>query len=133
MIRFNAETGFILVGLYNIFSILIFSKFFTNPLLFQYDPAVFSWVGQISILFWGIAYIVISHKYTKVPYLVLFFAIEKALYVFVWSDWLIGDSNRLSELSTQPLTALFFSIYGIGDLISCIFFAIVAYRLMTNK
>ncbi|MCG7418949.1 hypothetical protein MHJ97_00695 [Macrococcus epidermidis] len=129
MKKIHTSTGFILAGLYNLFGILIFSKFFMNPLLAQYDPIVFSWVGQVSIILWGFAYIAISKNYKHVPYLVLLFAIEKALYVYVWADWLIGDSNKLHEIP-DTLTKIFFTIYGIGDMISGIFFAAVAYRLL---
>ncbi|WP_414049086.1 hypothetical protein [Macrococcus animalis] len=55
------------------------------------------------------------------------------MYVYVWAAWLIGDSNQLNELSDFPLTKVFFTIYGIGDLISGLFFAIVVYKLFTKQ
>ncbi|WP_414044168.1 hypothetical protein ACMGE9_05065 [Macrococcus sp. EM39E] len=133
MYKSKTSIGFILAGLYNLFGILIFSQGFTNPLLNKYDPIVFSWVGQLSIMLWGLAYISVARNYSKVPYLILVFAIEKALYVYVWAAWLIGDSNQLNELSDFPLTKVFFTIYGIGDLISGLFFAIVVYKLFTKQ
>ncbi|STZ75412.1 hypothetical protein [Bergeriella denitrificans] len=124
--------GFILAALYNIVGILVFSQFFTNGLLAKHDPMVFSWLGQVSILLWGLAYGSVAANYHKVPYLVAVFALEKAVYVYVWADWLLNN-NQLAQLADSPMTALFFQIYGLGDLIFCLFFAWVFAKLTLKK
>ena len=108
---------YIIAGTYN-FSILIFSKFFQNQLFDKYDAEHFSFHGIISILLWGLAYMSISKIYQKVPYLNLVFAVEKFYYFWVWMKWMKSNSYQLgSMLSEDPLNGLFFTVYGIGDLL----------------
>ncbi|WGE89277.1 hypothetical protein NYR89_09935 [Actinobacillus arthritidis] len=76
----SATRGFILAGIYNLVGILGFTQFFTNPTLMENDPVVFSWLGQIAIILWGLAYLSVSRSFWKVPYLVIVFFIEKMLY-----------------------------------------------------
>jgi hypothetical protein len=76
--------GFWLAGAYNIFGVLIFSNFFRNSLLSSLDPAVFSSVGLIAIILWGLAYCSVARSYQSSPYLVLVFFIEKMLYTTTW-------------------------------------------------
>ncbi len=67
--------GFLLAGAYNVFGILIVSKLFTNQLLSEIDPVVFSWFGQVAIVLWGLAYWSIARFYQHVPYLLLVFCL----------------------------------------------------------
>jgi len=119
--------GILLAAAYNIFGILIFSQGFSNPLLAQQDPAVFSWLGQVSILLWGLAYGAVAYRYLEVPSLLVVFFVEKMLYVVTWLCWLNTHASKLPELfNTSPLTALFFAVYGAGDLLFGLMFLLAA-------
>ncbi|MBI3229201.1 MAG: hypothetical protein HYZ45_03165 [Burkholderiales bacterium] len=110
--------GFLLAAAYNIFGMLIFSQGFSNTLLAQQDPAVFSWLGPASIVLWGVAYGTVARNYLAVPCLCLLFFIEKMIYVFTWLSWLLRHGHTLADLMAQsPTTALFFAVYGAGDLL----------------
>lgn len=114
---------FWLAGAYNIFGVLVFSKFFTNSLLSSLDPAVFSWLGLVAVMLWGLAYCSVATSYHSVPYLLLVFFIEKMIYTVTWLRWLIRNGSTLPALfSESPLTATYYSIYGAGDLIFGLFF-----------
>jgi hypothetical protein len=126
--------GFWLAGAYNIFGVLLFSKFFTNSLLSSLDPAVFSSVGLIAIILWGLAYCSIAKSYQSSPYLVLVFFIEKILYTTTWLMWLSANGNTLPSIDAEsPLTATFYSIYGAGDFIFAIFFLWTAIRCLRKQ
>ena len=119
--------GFWLAGGYNILGVLTFSQLFTNTLLSATDPAIFSWFGLISIMLWGAAYASVAKSYQAVPYLVLLFFVEKMLYVMTWLMWLSKNLDSLPTLFAEsPLTAIFYSIYGAGDLLFGLFFLWVA-------
>jgi hypothetical protein len=69
--------GFLLAGAWNVLGMLSFSKFFTNRLLASFDLAVFSWLGQIAVVLWGLAYLSIAKAYPYVPWLLVVFFVEK--------------------------------------------------------
>lgn len=77
--------GFLLAGLMNM-SVLVSSKFFTNPVIEKYDPVLMSNFGLLMILLWGLAYISVSNNFDKVKWLVGVFAIEKFVYGFLWTN-----------------------------------------------
>jgi len=119
--------GFWLAGAYNILGVLTFSQFFTNTLLSATDPAIFSWFGLICIMLWGAAYASVAKSYQAVPYLVLLFFVEKMLYVMTWLMWLSKNLDSLPTLFAEsPVTAIFYSTYGAGDLVFGVFFLWVA-------
>lgn len=120
---------FWLAGAYNVFGMLLFSQLFMNPLLASTDPAVFSWLGQVAIVLWGLAYWAVAKTYHHVPLLVAVFALEKLVYVLAWAHWLLEKAQTLPAIANEsPLTALFFSAYGAGDLLFGLFFAWTALR-----
>ena len=126
--------GFLLAGAYNVFGTLTSSKLFTNALLNATDPAVFSWLGQVAILLWGLAYWSVAKTYRHVPYLVLVFFIEKMVYAGAWLFWLLENGRSLPTIaSTSPLTAAFFAGYGAGDFAFGLFFGWVALKTMRCK
>lgn len=126
--------GFILAGLYNLGGILIFSAGFTNERLAQWYPEVFSLTGQIGILLWGVAYLSVAHCYERVPLLTAVFALEKLLYTLTWVYWLSAHGAQLPELAQDsPITAVFFAVYGLGDLLSCVFFNWVCWRTLSAR
>ncbi|EPR68282.1 hypothetical protein [Cyclobacterium qasimii] len=115
--------GFILSGLMNL-TVLIFSRFFSNSTIPEYDPVVMSNFGLLMIVIWGLAYISIAYDYEKVKWLVAVFAIEKSIYGYIWIKWMLD--NNVSEVYEKDIMAgLFYSIYGINDLIFCVFFLLV--------
>lgn len=125
----QANKGFLLAGAYNVFGMLVFTKLFTNPVLSAVDPTVFSWLGQVAIVLWGLAYWSVAKNYRSVPLLVLVFAIEKLIYFIAWLDWMLEKGNTLPSIAAQsPLSALLFATYGAGDLAFGVFFAMVAWR-----
>jgi len=124
-------SGFLLAGAYNVLGMLAFSKLFTNELLSANDPAVFSWLGQVAIVLWGLAYWSVARTYRYVPCLVLVFCIEKLVYTGTWMRWLLENGQALPDIaSVSPLTAIFFAIYGAGDLVFGIFFGWVAIKTL---
>ncbi|MFB6274889.1 MAG: hypothetical protein ABEI32_01915 [Halothece sp.] len=122
-----ATIGFLLSGIYNVLGILVFSKLFTNYMLSVVDPVVFSWFGQVSLLLWGLAYWSVAQSYQNVLYLLVVFFFEKMLYTGTWLVWILEKSSSLPTIASEsPLTAIFFSGYGVGDFVFGIFFGWVA-------
>src|SRR5215469_10099630 len=119
--------GFLLAGAWNVIGILTFSRFFTNRLLATIDPAVFSWLGQVSIVIWGLAYLSVARSYPYVPWLLVVFFVEKMVYGVTWLKWMITKGKTLPKIASESFfTAAFFSIYGAGDLVFGFFFGWVA-------
>ena len=122
--------GFVIAGAYNLISILGFTQFFTNTTLMTTDPIVFSWVGQIGIILWGLAYLSQVKKYTHNMLLIAVFCVEKILYAVAWLLWLIQHGKILLGLFSQSaMMGIFFSVYGLGDFLLGIFFGITAWRI----
>ncbi|OOH91232.1 hypothetical protein BMT54_02980 [Pasteurellaceae bacterium 15-036681] len=120
---------FLLAGLYNVVGILYPTKFFMDQTIATLDPAVFSWLGQISIILWGLAYLSVSFSFYKVPKLIFVFFIEKMVYVGAWAFWFFENQETLTQLKTNsPDLAFFFSYYGVGDLFFGLFFLYVVIR-----
>lgn len=123
--------GFIMAGAYNLLGILGFTQLFTNRTLIDTDPVVFSWLGQIIIILWGLAYWTQTRQYTKNGALLVVFCIEKCLYVVAWAMWLVTHLGALRGLFSQSVAmGLFFASYGLGDLMFGVFFGITAYRVL---
>ena len=124
--------GFILAGAWNVLGLLTFSKFFTNRMLAAIDPDVFSWLGQVAIVLWGLAYWSVAKSYQYVPWLLVVFFLEKMIYGVTWLRWIIAKRNTLPKIASESfLTATFFSIYGAGDLVFGLFFGWLALRVMS--
>ena len=115
--------GLIAAGLTNILGVLIFSRGFSNSLLNQLFPALFGNWGLICIMLWGLAYLSAARSYRQVPALLGVFAVEKGVYVVSWLCWLVHCGANLPQIWQQDvLTALFYLLYGILDLIFGVFF-----------
>jgi hypothetical protein len=132
--KMNTKTisiGFVLAGLMNA-SVLIFSRFFTNPTIAEFDPTVMSNFGLLMIFIWGLAYISVAKNYAKVKWLVCVFAIEKLIYACVWTNWLLN--HNLSEVyEKDTMAGLFYSIYGINDWLFFVFFSLVFIRVLNTE
>ncbi|MCR9017519.1 hypothetical protein [Aquiflexum gelatinilyticum] len=125
--------GFILSGLMNIFGVLIFSRFFTNSVIPEYDSQAMSNFGLLMIVVWGFAFISVSKNFDKVPWLIGVFVIEKLVYASHWTNWMIN--NKVSEVfEKDKMAGIFYSIYGINDWVFFFFFLVVFLKLIqTNK
>ena len=122
--------GFWLAALYNT-CIIVFSKGFGNE-LGAVDP-LFGPSGCVGILLWGAAYFALARRYEGAPAVALVFCAEKAFYGVHWLMWMSAHGGELSAMTGQdPLTGMFFSIYGAGDLLFMVFFASVAWRWRHN-
>lgn len=114
--------GFLLAGIANVGGILFFSKFFTNTAMAEASPVVMSNFGQLMIIVWGFAYISVMNSYESVPWLSLLFTVEKLIYVITWVLWF--QNNDLTLLYTKDLFAgMFYTVYGLNDFLSMLFFA----------
>ncbi len=123
--------GFVLAGIMNL-GVLGFSRFFTNPVIPETDPDVASNFGLLMIVMWGLAYISVAKTYANVKWLVAVFAVEKLIYGVVWLQWILN--NSVSDVfAKDTMAGVFFSIYGINDLIFCVFFTFVFKQLTGTK
>lgn len=122
------QKGFIFAGLSNILGVLLFSRLFTNEVMMNSQPDVMGYFGLMSIILWGLAYIAVYKNYASVPFLLLVFTIEKLVYVLVWLLWM--NTHSLGAVYDQDtLAGIFYTIYGVNDLIFGIFFAWVFFKL----
>lgn len=114
--------GLIAAGLMNIGGVLVFSRAFTNVAINNADPIVMSNFGLVMIAVWGLAYLGAAAIHSNIKWLVGAFAIEKLVYVVVWAMW--HSQNSLTQLySTDIFAGIFYSIYGINDLVFMLLFA----------
>ena len=128
------SAGFYAAATCNIVGILTFTVFFTNTMITEVDPAVFSPIGLASIILWGLAYGSVARSYSLVPALIWVFAIEKLVYAVVWAIWITQHGHELGAIfAVSPITATFFSIYGAGDFVFCLFFAWVGLNCSVKK
>jgi len=123
--------GFVAAGLMNM-AVLLFSRFFTNAVIPESDPAVMSNFGLLMIVVWGLAYISIAKNYHTVKWLVAVFAVEKFIYGFIWIQWMLN--NNVSDVfAKDKMAGIFYAIYGANDWMFFIFFLLVFIRLMNNS
>ncbi|MFT4716018.1 MAG: hypothetical protein ACI861_000476 [Paracoccaceae bacterium] len=120
------RNGFWLAGLANIFGVLLFSKGFSSGALSAYDPVVMSDFGLVMIIVWGLAYISIAKNALRNRWIVGVFAIEKLIYVAVWLLWVTSNFGDLAAIYADDfLAGIFFSFYGLSDLVFAGFFLAV--------
>ncbi|GJM34893.1 MAG: hypothetical protein DHS20C18_38940 [Saprospiraceae bacterium] len=116
-----ASKGFLAAGIINIGGVLLFSRFFTNEILNQADPVVMSNFGLVMIIVWGLAYIAVAKSFDQVRWISAVFAVEKLVYVVVWGLWM--SNNDLGALYSKDMFAgIFYTIYGLNDLLFMLFF-----------
>jgi hypothetical protein len=122
------QIGFICAGVANIVGALGSSMAFTNPHLVAVDPEVISNFGLAVVILWGCAYLATASHWRSMKWLVFVFCIEKVLYGVHWISWIRANGHTLGALFEQDFgTGLFFSVYGVNDILFAIFFA-VAYQ-----
>lgn len=121
-------TGFVIAGLMNM-TVLVFSRFFTNTVISDADPAVMSNFGLLMIVIWGLAYISIAKTFMLLKWLVGVFAIEKLIYGITWTQWMLHN-NVLNVFKKDTMAGLFYAIYGVNDWVFFLFFTFVFIRLV---
>ena len=105
----------------NIGGVVVFSRAFTNRAITDADPVVMSNFGLLMIAVWGLAYWGAATVHSNTKWLVGAFALEKSVYVVVWSNWI--TKNSLPELYSKDVFAgIYYSIYGLNDLAFMLFF-----------
>lgn len=118
------SNGFLAAGLSNILGVIICSKGFTNQTMMNVQPEVMGAFGLLAIILWGAAYIAVSRSYDRVRWLVAVFVVEKLAYVISWLTLLttrgVGDIYAVDMLA-----GIFYTVYGVNDLIFMLFFAYV--------
>lgn len=114
---------FVLAGVVNITAVLVGSKAFTSDYLTDLQPAVFSWLGLVSIMLWGAAYIAVSRCYQQVPALLGVFFVEKLVYFWAWLRWIRDPPVPLAEVfENSKVLGVWFAGYGLVDLAFGLFF-----------
>lgn len=120
------RNGFILAALMN-FSVLVWSRGFTNAAINQADPVVMSNFGLLMIIIWGLAYLGAASTNANLKWLAGAFALEKLVYAVIWINWHLENSVR-ALYSTDTFAGIFYSIYGLNDLIFMLFFTAVFFK-----
>jgi len=124
------STLYLLAGCYN-FGIILFSKFLASD-LGKVDP-LFDPSGVFLVVLWGATYASVHNIVADVPLLSLVFGVEKAFYGVRWLQWIQHNGSALPALLREdPLTGMFFAIYGTGDLASAALFFYSAYQHRQN-
>lgn len=98
------------------------SRLFTNDAINQADPVVMSNFGLMMIIVWGLVFLAASRLDDPAArWLMASFAVEKLVYVTVWLRWL--SDHHLGSLYAQDFFAgVFYTIYGVNDLMFLLFF-----------
>ncbi|WP_175574447.1 hypothetical protein [Algoriphagus marinus] len=126
------KKGMYLSGISNIVGVLLFSKFYSNTVINEADPVVMSNFGLLMITVWGLAFIAMAPKWEKLKWLIGAFAIEKFIYGFVWTNWLLN--NDLSSVYEQDTMAgIFYTIYGPNDWFFFLFYLVVFIYLNSTQ
>lgn len=116
--------GFYAAAAYNIVGMLVFSKGFTNDVLFSTDPGLFSRQGCVLVMIWGLVFLAQSTSWRVAPWVSAAFALEKVFFASSWALWMATESHRLPEITAaDPLAGAFYAVYGVGDALFAVFFA----------
>lgn len=121
-----------LSGIMNIGGVLIFSRFFSNPAINKSDPVVMSNFGLVMICVWGLVFLATAPKWNQLKWVIGAFAIEKLIYGYVWTNWLM--TNDLSTVYNQDTMAgIFYTIYGANDWFFFAFYSVAFISLIKSR
>ena len=125
---------FVVAGLVNIVGVLVVTRAFTSDYPTQLDPHVFSWLGLVSIMLWGAAYIAVSRAYHHIPVLLAVFFVEKLVYFGAWLQWILDPPVPLADISEKSkIVGAFFAGYGMIDLAFGLFFLWVLLQVRKSR
>lgn len=125
------KNGFILAAFSN-FSVILLSRGFTNVVINEADPIVMSNFGLLMIVMWGLAYLAASTTHANLKWLAGAFALEKLVYGIVWIKW--HSENSLAAVYSNDIFAgIFYSIYGVNDLLFMAFFTCVFFHKQSKN
>ena len=120
------KNGLIAAALMNIGGVLVFSRAFTNVAINHADPVVMSNFGLLMIVVMGLVYLGAAAINANIGSLAAAFAVEKLVYVVTWVTWF--SKNSLAQVySMDTFAGLFYSIYGMNDLVFMLFFVWVCW------
>ncbi len=126
--------GFYAAAAFNIVGMLVFTNLFTNDLLFETDPGLFSRQGCMLVMVWGLAYAAQSTSWRAAPMVSAVFALEKVFFAVSWLLWMMGNAHRLPEISAaDPLAGAFYGLYGVGDALFAVFFGWAAWKAWKGR
>lgn len=121
--------GYVAAAAMNIGGVLLFSRLFSNAALNAADPVVMSNFGLLMIVVWGLLYLAAGLGDGRLKWISAALAVEKLVYVVVWVRWQLAGSSSLGEVYAQDLFAgVFYTIYGINDIVFMLFFTWVFLR-----
>ncbi len=121
--------GFVAAAAYNIVGMVVFTRGFTNQVLFAADPELFSRPACAVVCIWGLAYLSLAAHANKAPYVALAFAAEKLFYAAWWARWISLHHGDLMTIRANDLLAgMFYGVYGVGDAAFAAFFAVVFWK-----
>lgn len=116
MNRKLVKSALIAAAIMNLGGVLVFSRAFNNIAINNADPVVMSNFGLLMIIVWDLAYLGAAFINSNIEWLAGAFAAEKLVYVIIWVMWL--SKNSLAPLySTYVFAGMFYSIYGLNDLV----------------
>ena len=115
-------------ALVNTVGVLILSKGLSNQTLMKTDPLLFGPFGLCMIVVWGLCYYACAESALISPKIGLVFTLEKLMYVTMWIGWMRGDYSLKDVYQDDLFAGVFYSIYGVIDLIYACLFLYTAYR-----
>lgn len=126
--------GFYAAAIFNIVGIVVFTRAFTNAVLFEADPFMFSRPGCVVVMVWGLAYAAQARTWAQAPAISVVFALEKLVYVIWWALWLSHHGADLAELfGRDAMAGVFYASYGAGDAAFGLFFAWAARQAVSAR
>ena len=127
------ERGYRISAVANVLGVLIFSQLLTNTRPAEVQPEVFSTPSLVLIMTWGLAYWATARAQATHAGIGLVFGLEKLIYVSLWLVWLTTSPTSLQELfEADPMTGMFFAIYGPNDALFGAIFFYSAWRAHQN-
>lgn len=118
-----------LLGVPNLALLLFLTPLMNGRLLASQDPAFFGPSGVVLIGLWGLAYIFVASSWRKMWPMLFVFAVEKAVYVWAWIQWMDANHNNVASLISQDLmVGLFYAGYGIWDGFCMVVFLIYGFK-----
>jgi hypothetical protein len=79
-----------------------------------------------------LAYISVAKTFSAVKWLVAVFAVEKFIYGFIWTAWMINN-NIKDVFAKDVMAGLYFSFYGVNDWMFFLFFTMVFIYLIRQE